>query len=65
MERNSLESNLVVSGRHRSGNGSGPRGVLVDHLARAPVAVADGAAQQACLVDLEPLEAVGVHARAG
>ena len=64
MKRDSLETDEIVAGGNSSGDGSGPGGVLGDHLAVGPRAAVDGAGEQPGLVDLEPLERVRVDASA-
>ena len=53
MESDSLETDEVVAGRDRRGNGRGPRAVLCDHLTGSPVTVVDGTGKETCFVDLE------------
>ena len=43
----------VISCREGGGDGRGPRAALVDHLALAPGATGEGAAEKTGLVDLE------------
>ena len=64
VERDGLEADEVVAGGHARGDRRRPGRVLVDHLARAPVAVSNRARDQARLVDLEPGEVRSVHAGA-
>ena len=65
MQGDRLEADEVVARGDGGRDRRRPGRVLVDHLARAPVAVADRAREEAGLVDLEPLERVRVHAGAG
>ena len=60
MQSNGLEANKVVSSGNTAGDGRGPCVVVVDHLATAPVAGSNSTADQAGLVDLEPIQVFGV-----
>ena len=64
VKSDSLKADQVVAAGDARGDRGRPRRVVVDHLAGAPEAVVDGAAQQTSLVDLEPLERGRVHSRA-
>ena len=64
VERDGLEADEVVARGHARGDRRRPGRVLVDHLAGAPVAVGDGAVEQAGLVDLEELERLSVDTSA-
>lgn len=64
MDGESLEPDHVVAIGRCGGDRRRPRGVVVDHLARAPDAVCDGSRDQTGFVDLEPVERGGVCAGA-
>lgn len=53
MEGNSLETDEVVARGNGGRDGGRPGRVLVNHLARPPVPVADSSGDQAGLVNLE------------
>lgn len=64
VDREQLMAEHVVAGGEVRGDCRRPRRVVRDELAHAPVAVANGAAQEPCLVDLEPVEGSGACAGA-
>lgn len=64
VEGNSLEPDEVVAGRDGLRDGGRPGGVVSDHHAVTPLAVEDRAREETSLVDLEPLERVGIDTRA-
>ena len=64
VEGDGLKADQVVSRRHRLGNCSRPARVLRNHLPSGPLTIVYGTREEACLINLEPLQCVGIDSRA-
>lgn len=64
VEGDGLKTDEVVARGHACGDRARPARVLIDHLARSPLATVNGAGKETRLVDLEPLRLRGVDTSA-